>query len=106
MALSSATLDKTAVALAQQNAMARGGMFLSHGCRLFTVETGWESRVIMQDEGVRACETPLAFEEAVRNEDAKVIFLPVHATVTDKTIEEICHRNGMTKTIFKEVKKS
>lgn len=96
-------LDEVAAVAAQQNAMERGPLFLPHGCRLFRVAAGWESNMIRRDRGVATCETLLDLEAALRDADAKVIFLPKEAIVTDADIEKVCQRNGVTKTLFKEV---
>ncbi len=99
-------LEKTAVAAAQQNAMERGCMFLPHGSRLFEVEQGWESTVISRDKGVIAADTLLVLEEALRDPENKIIFIPLGALMTDQDIEKLCQRNAIVKTFFKEVKKS
>lgn len=98
-------LKEVGVAVAQQKAMERGARFLSHGCRVFSVESGWESNMIKQDKGVPTCDTMLSLEEAVRDERVKVIFIPADALMTEDDIEKICARNGALKTLFKEVKK-
>lgn len=97
-------LKQVGAAAAQQNAMERGVRFLPHGCRLFTVPTGWESDMIRQDKGVASCDSMLTLEEAMRDENVRVIFIPIDAMLTDADIEKICQRNGATKTLFKEVK--
>jgi len=98
-------LEEVGVAVAQQNAMARGVRHLGHGCRLFSVEFGWESAMIKGDKGVPTCDTMLSLEDAMKNENVKVIFIPADALMTDEDIEKICARNGVLKTLFKEVKK-
>lgn len=98
-------LEEVGVAVAQQNAMERGARHLSHGCRLFSVESGWESAMIKGDKGVPTCDTMLSLEDAMKNTDVKVIFIPADALMTDEDIEKICARNGVLKTLFKEVKK-
>jgi hypothetical protein len=97
------TLRQVGAAVAQQNAMERGARILAHGTRLFTVPAGWESRMIREDKGVPSCETMLELEEAMRDEDVRVIFIPQDALLTDGDIEKISARNGVTKTLFKEV---
>ena len=104
--MSSDILDKIGAAAAQQKAMERGPTFLPHGCRLFRVEAGWEANMIRRDKAVASCDTLLSLEEAVRSVDVKVLFIPMSATFTDADIEKICQRNGVTKTLFKEVKTS
>lgn len=103
---SSDTLEEVAAAVAQQKAMERGPTFLPHGCRLFRVDQGWESNMIRRDKGVAACSTLLELEDAMRNQDVKVLFIPADALYSDAEIEKICQRNGVTKTLFKEVKTS
>ena len=98
-------MSEVAAVVAQQNAMERGCVFLPHGCRLFKVEEGWESAMIRNDKGVAACDTLLVLEEALRNPEAKIIFIPEGAMITGQDIEKICQRNGVTKTLFREVKK-
>lgn len=98
------TLKQVGAAAAQQNAMERGTRFLAHGTRLFTVPAGWESQMIRQDKGVPSCETMLELEAAMRDEDVRVIFIPLDALLADTDIEKICERNGVTKTLFKEVR--
>lgn len=104
--MSTDQMDKVGVVTAQQNAMERGCKFLAHGCRLFTVEKGWESALIGKDAGVFVCDTLLTLEDAVQNPEAKVIFIPLGALMTDGDIEKICQRNGAVKTLFKEVERS
>ena len=101
--MSTDTMDEVAAVVAQKNAMDQGCIFLPHGSRLFTVEKGWQSQAIRRDRGVATSETLMAFEAALRNPDVKVIFLPADALVTDDDIRRICQRNGVTKTLFKEV---
>jgi hypothetical protein len=99
-------LEQVASAVAQQKAMDGGPTFLPHGCRLFRIASGWESNMIRRDKGVTTCETLLEFEAALRNPDVKVVFLTADAIITDADIEKICQRNGVTKTLFKEVKEA
>ena len=96
---------QTGAAAASANAMERSCTFLPHGCRMFQVIEGWESAMIRQDKSVRTCDTLLTLEEAVKDEDVQVIFIPQGALITDEGIEKVCQRNGVTKTLFKEVKK-
>lgn len=103
--MSTDTMDKLGALAAQGNAVDRGGKFLPHGCRLFMVEKGWESVMIRKDPGVHVCDTLLSLEAAVQNPDVKVIFLPLGSLMTDGDIEKVCQRNGMIKTLFKEVEK-
>ncbi len=100
-----ALLEKTASVAAQQNAMERGCKFLPHGSRLFPVEQGWESTTISRDENVSVVSTLLELEETMQSADAKVIFIPIDALMTDADIEKICQRNATVRTFFKEVKK-
>jgi hypothetical protein len=102
--MSTELLDKVGAAVAQQKAMERGPLFLPHGSRLFQVASGWESNMIRQDKGVASAETLLELEAAIRNPEVKVVFIPVNALMTTPDIEKICQRNGVTKTLFKEVK--
>ena len=98
-------LEKTAFVAAQQNAMERSGKFLPHGCRLFDVEQGWESLTISRGEGVSVADTLLTLEQALRDPENKIIFIPLGALMTDQDIEKLCQRNAIVKTLFKEVKK-
>lgn len=102
--MSTETLDELGSVVAQQKAMERGPLFLPHGCRLFQVASGWESNMIRKDKGVATAETLLELEAALRNPDVKVLFIPVNALMTTPDIEKICQRNGVTKTLFKEVR--
>ncbi|MCE9507825.1 MAG: hypothetical protein K8R48_05865 [Alphaproteobacteria bacterium] len=104
--MSSELMNKVAVEVAHQNAMERGCKFLPHGSRLFTVEQGWESAIISKDKGVAVADTLLTLEAALRNPENKVIFIPLDAAMTEGDIEKLCQRNAITKTLFKEVKKS
>jgi len=103
--VSAELLGKTAVAAAQLNAMERGGRGLPHGCRLFWVEQGWESKALKDDAGTAIAETLLELEEALRQTEKKVIFIPLGALMTEGDIEKICQRNAALKTLFKEVGK-
>jgi deoxyribodipyrimidine photolyase-like uncharacterized protein len=102
--MSTDTLKEVGAAVAQQKAMERGPKFLPHGCRLFEVASGWESNMIRRDKGVATAATMLELEDAIRAEGVKVVFIPVNAMVTASDIEKICQRNGVTKTLFKEVR--
>jgi len=99
-------MNDVAVVAAQQNAMERGCKFLPHGCRLFKLEQGWESTMVRNDRGVAVADTLLTFEAALRDPDRKIILIPLKALITDGDIEKLCQRNGITKTIYKEVEKS
>ncbi|MBI1215321.1 MAG: hypothetical protein GC185_05825 [Alphaproteobacteria bacterium] len=102
--MSTDLLDEVASVAAQKKAMQEGGCkFLPHGCRLFSIPQGWESNMIRRDKGVSTCETMLELEAAVQDAGVKVLFIPVDALMTDEDIEKICQRNGVTKTLFKEV---
>lgn len=99
-------MHELAVSAAQQNAMERGGKSLSHGTRLFDVEQGWESGAISRDKGVITADTLLTLGAALRDPDNRVIFIPADALMTDFDIEKLCQRTAITKTLFREVKKS
>jgi hypothetical protein len=99
-------LEKTAFIAAQQNAMERSCKLLSHGCRLFTVEQGWESLTISREKSVATADTLLTLEQALRDPENKVIFIPLGALMTEQDIEKLCRRNATVKTLFKEVEKS
>lgn len=99
-------LKKTADVVAQQKAMEGPCRFLPHGCRLFSIESGWESRHIAADPKVATAASMLDLEAALRDENIKVIFIPADAMMADADIEKICRRNGATKTLFKEVRTS
>jgi hypothetical protein len=99
-------MNKVAVEVAHQNAMERGCKFMPHGSRLFTVEQGWESAIISGDKGVAVADTLLTLESALRDPENRVIFIPIDAAMTESDIEKLCQRNAITKTLFKEVKKS
>jgi len=99
-------MSDVANAVAQQNAMERRCKFLPHGCRLFDIEQGWESAMICQDKSVAVADTLLTLETALRHPENKVIFIPLGAMMTEQDIEKLCQRNAVTKTLFKEVKKS
>lgn len=101
--MSTDTMDEVAGVVAQKNAMEQGCIFLPHGTRQFSVEKGWQSQAIRRDRGVAISETLMAFEAALRNPDVKVIFIPAGALMTDDDIRKICQRNGVAKTLFKEV---
>lgn len=103
--MSNEGMDVLGTAAASAKAMDRGCRFLPHGSRLFQVEEGWESGMMRRDKGVRSCDTLLSLEEAVRDADVKVIFIPADALMTAADIEKIIQRNGATKTLFQEVGK-
>lgn len=98
-------LDQVAAVAAQQNAMERSCAFLPHGSRLFLVESGWESAMMMRDPSVAQCESLLELEAALRQPDTKVVFIPLGAMMSNADIEKLCQRNGVAKTLFKEVEK-
>ena len=102
--MSTEAMDKVGSAVAQQKAMERGPTFLPHGCRLFRIAAGWESQMVKRDQAVVSCETLLDLEKAVQSPDVKVVFIPMNAIIAEQDIEKICQRNGVTKTLFKEVK--
>lgn len=97
-------LDKIGSVAAQKKAMEGGCKFLPHGSRLFCVPKGWESDMIRGDKSVTSCATMLELEAAVQDADARVLFIPSGALLADADIEKICQRNGITKTLFKEVR--
>ncbi len=99
-------VKKVATAVAHQNAMERGCKFLPHGSRLFEVEQGWQSTVIRQGNGVAVADTLLTLEEAIRNPETPVIFIPFDAMMTTADIEKLCQRNAIIKTLFREVGKT
>lgn len=99
-------LEMTAFVAAQQKAMERSCTFLPHGSRLFAAEQGWESLTISRGEGVAVADTLLSLEQALRDAENKIIFIPLGALLTDRDIEKVCQRNAAVRTIFKEVKKS
>lgn len=98
-------MAKIAAAAAEAGAMEKSLTMLGHGCRLFDVPQGWESAAIRHDKGVRVCDTLLSLEEAVKDGDVKVIFIPADAMITLEGIERVCQRNAAVKTLFREVKK-
>lgn len=98
-----ALLKKTASVVSQQAAMEQSFTLLDHGSRLFEVQAGWQSRSIQTDPAVTCCETLLELENAVRDPDAKIIFMSFRALIMPSDIETIIKRNGATKTLFKEV---
>jgi hypothetical protein len=104
--LSAELMARTASIAAQQNAMGRSHKSLPHGSRMFNVEQGWESTMIQRDKGVAVADTLLTLERALRDLENKIIFIPHGALMTDQDIEKLCQRNGVIKTLFKEVKKS
>lgn len=95
--------DELACVIAQQKAMERGGRTLAHGCRLFSTPKGWESAAIQKDPDIVRCETLLQLEEGIRDTEKLVVFIPADAGMTDDEIDRVCHRNGVTKTLFREV---
>lgn len=101
--ISTDTLEQLGTAVARQKAMERGPLFLPHGCRLFQVASGWESNMIRRDQGVATAATMLELEDALRDQNVKIVFIPLNAIMTVQDIEKICQRNGVTKTLFKEV---
>ncbi|HYD19391.1 MAG TPA: hypothetical protein VEF76_13020 [Patescibacteria group bacterium] len=102
--MSTVKLEEVAAEVAQQKAMERGPLFLPHGCRLFQVTSGWEANMIRHDKGVVSCETLLELEAGLQDPGAKVLFIPLNAIIVDKDVEKLCQRNGVAKTLFKEVK--
>jgi hypothetical protein len=103
---SNGPINDLAVAAAHQNAMERSCVFLPHGSRLFEVEQGWESAAIRADKKTAIADTLLSFEEALRDTERAVIFIPLDALIGSGDIEKLCQRNAITKTILKEVAKS
>ena len=99
-------LEKTAAVAAQQKAMERSCKLLPHGCRLFEAEEGWESITISRGDGVAVADTLFSLEQALRNDENRIIFIPLGALMTDQDIEKLCQRNAGVRTFFKEVKKS
>jgi hypothetical protein len=96
-------VQNVASIVAQQKAMERGVRFMPHGTRLFTALSGWESMMIARDPHAVSCDTLMSLEAALKDKEAKVIFIPQTARFTDADIEKVCQRNGITKTLFREV---
>lgn len=95
-------MKTTAAAVAHQNAMGRGCIFLPHGTRMFRVEKGWESSAVRSDPDTFVVSTLLELEAALRDLSCRVVFLPSDAMMTDADIEKLCRRHGVTKTLFRE----
>lgn len=102
--MSTELMDGVAATVAQERAMERGPTFLPHGCHLYKCEAGWESNMIRRDKGVVSCETLLELEAALKDAEAKVLFIPMNAIIADEALEKVILRNGVTKTLFKEIK--
>lgn len=96
-------LRETGGAVARLTAVERGEHSLPFGSKMYNVYRGWESDMIRSDKGVSTCDTLLDLEEALQNSSCKVVFVPKGAMMTDGDIEKLCRRNGVAKTIFKEV---
>lgn len=96
-------LGAVAVTLAQQEGMAGPMRHLAHGTRLFRLPQGWQSRAVAEDKAVAVCETLLQLDAALQDENRRVIFLPLHAMMTEEDIERVCQRHGVAKTLFWEV---
>jgi len=97
------TQNKIAKDIALQKAMEGEFKNLPHGCKLFYVEKGWESKILAEDVKFVKVDTLLSLENAIRDEDNKVIFIPIDALITDDNIEKLCQRNAIIKIFFKEV---
>ena len=97
-------MKKIATHVALQDGMGGDYKILSHGSRLYFVESGWQSRLIGGDSSVARCETMLELEDAFLTRGIKVIFIPHDAIMMVEDIEKICHRHGTTKTLFREVR--
>lgn len=90
--------------IASREAMSGGPLHVGHGSRLFYVPVGWESRRLGGMAEVVRCHTMLELEEALRDENIRVIFLPQDAMMSQGDIEKICQRNAAIKTIFWEAR--
>jgi len=97
-----AMLEDLARTAARQNSMTSFKV-LSHGSKLYRVAPGWEGSMIKNDINVRCVKDLRAFEGAVRDPDLVTIYIPIDVAVSEQKIEQICHRYGITKTIYKEV---
>ena len=75
---------------------------LSHGSRLYTLETNWKSSIIIDDFKAREVQTLTEFERAVADPDTDFIYIPSSALITREGIERVCDRNALSKIIFKE----
>ena len=100
------TVEQVAAIVAQQNAMEGQVLFLPHGSRLFTLDQGWETASIAAQSGVAQADSMLTLDEAMRDAEVKVIFIPASARLSDADIEKVCQRNGATKTLFREATKA
>ncbi len=92
--------------IAQRNAMSRGMRMLPHGSRLYEIECGWESFVLETgpDAAVRVLNRR-EFEDAIKDPEQAVIFIPLMCPLSLEEIEKICQRHGITKTLYQEVDK-
>lgn len=99
-------IEDLARVIAQHNAMSRGTRFLPHGTRLYEIECGWEAFVLETgpDAATRVT-TRREFENAVKDPDQTVVFIPRSCPLSLEEIEKICQRHGITKTLYLEVDK-
>lgn len=92
--------------IAMHNAMSRGMKFLPHGSMLYEIECGWESFALETgpDAAVRVS-SRRDFENAIKDPDMPIIFIPRDCLLSLEEIEKICQRHGITKTVYQEVDK-
>lgn len=74
-----------------------------HGIRLFEVPSGWQAKAIMADTSVTIVRTLAEIESALQAPGQPVIFIPNDAAIDMQKLEEMAHRIGTVKTLFKEV---
>jgi len=96
-------LQNIAVTAAKMSSTRQGHSHLPHGSKLYWVDHGWKSSMIGDDILIQTVTTLREFEEAMQASEVHTIFMPQDALISIQGIEKICQRNGVPKTIFKEV---
>ncbi|MDD9901787.1 MAG: hypothetical protein OXT65_12495 [Alphaproteobacteria bacterium] len=98
-----AELQDIAAAAATRNAMEQDCRFLSHGCRLYTIDAGWQSDALRRSGDVAVCDSMLTLEKAMADTAVTSVLIPKGAMLTHAGIERVCRRHGVTKVLFEEV---
>lgn len=72
------------------------------GHYIYFIRSGWEAKVLRQDEDIRKVETLSELSEAMADESVKTIMILRSSIITRELISGVCERNTQAKTIFFE----
>ncbi len=72
----------------------------------YELDSGWETRILEQDDDVRTVRSTLDLEDAFSDEKVKTILIPDNSSITRHVAMRVSRRHGQGKTVFYEVNES